>query len=562
MADMTNVDVLVVGAGPTGLTAACELARRGLRVRIIDEAAAPTKLSKACGVHARTLEIFDDMGIAEKAIEAGVKLVGVSVIAGGESVVSADLGELPTRYPFLLSISQVETEGVLFELLKSRELAVEREVKLVSFAQDGTGVTAKVSTKAGEQEIRAAWLIGCDGAHSTVRKKLEIKFEGSTYDERFLLADVKVDATLRDDRVTTYFGEDGVLACFPMKGGRFRLIGTAPPGDEKEIAPTLDEIASLFAARTGSAAPITEPQWLARFRVHCRQVEKYRDDRVFLAGDAAHIHSPVGGQGMNTGIQDAHNLAWKLALVHSGKARGLLLDSYELERHAVGQAILRGTDVATKVITLKNSLARSVRNEVARFMTSFELIQQRVAEHAAELTVSYERSPIVREDRTGMLQARIGTAAGGETPTLGAVRDFEAGPKPGARAPDGKVTLAGKSGAKRLLEIIDTKQHSLLLFDGRSASKEGYARFVTLAQQVTSRFPGLVGVYVITPKNQRPSELPEELTVLLDPDGELEGAYAGSTECAYLLRPDLYVGYRSQPADEAKLMSYLKSIFR
>ncbi len=559
---MTDIDVLVVGAGPTGLTAASELARRGLNIRIIDQAATMTSVSKAIGVHARTLEIFDDMGIADKAIDAGLKLGGVSVIAGGETIVSADLGELPTRFPFLLSISQVSTEALLLELLESRGQTVTRGAKLLSFTQDGTGVTAKISTEAGEEELRAAWLIGCDGARSTVRKTLEIGFEGSTYDERFLLADVKIAANLRDDRVTTYFGEEGIVACFPMKGGRFRLIGTAGVGDEKEIAPTLEEISALFAARSGAQAEITDPAWLARFRVHCRQVERYRDDRVFLAGDAAHIHSPVGGQGMNTGIQDAHNLAWKLALVHTGKARGLLLDSYEKERHAVGQAILRSTDVATKVIMLKGTLARSVRNEVGRFMSSFDVVQRKIAAAAAELSVGYEQSPIVREDRTGMLQARIGTAAGGETPTLGAVRDFEAGPRPGARAPDGTIAVAGEQGAKRLSEVIDTDAHTLLLFDGKSASSEGYARFVAIAERVGRRFPGLVHVFVVTPKRERPTEVPGEIVVLLDPDGELERAYAATTECAYLVRPDLYVGYRSQPADEGKLVSYLKSILR
>ena len=558
---MTDVDVLVVGAGPTGLTAACELLRRGLTVRVIDQAATPATTSKAIAVHARTLEIFDDMEIAEKAIEQGVKLGGLSVIAAGETVVSADLGELPTRYPFLLSLSQAATETLLLELLSARGVAVERGAKLVSLAQDGTGVTATVTTGTATQAIRASWLIGADGAHSTVRKVLEIPFEGTTYDERFVLADVKISANLRDDRVTTYFGDDGVLACFPMKDARFRLIASVPK-DEKESPPTLEEVTALFASRSGLAGDITDPKWLARFRVHCRQVQRYRDDRVFLAGDAAHIHSPVGGQGMNTGIQDAHNLAWKLALVHTGKARGLLLDSYEIERHAVGAAILRSTDLATRVITLKGSLARSLRNEVARFMSSFELIQRKIAEITAELTVSYEASPLVREDRTGLLQGRIGTAAGGETPTLGAIREFDGGPRPGTRAPDGKVTLAGESGAKRLLGVIDSTRHTLLLFDGKSASKEGYARFVTVGQAVRDRFPGLVDVLVITPKNQRPAELPEGQAVLLDPDGELERAYAGTTECAYVLRPDLYVGYRSQPVDEAKLIAWFKSILR
>src|SRR5262249_23169582 len=161
----------------------------------------------------------------------------------------------------------------------------------------------------------------------------------------------------------------------------------------------------------------------------------------------------VGGQGMNTGLQDAHNLAWKLALVHRGAARGLLLDTYHAERHGIGTAILRGTDAATRVITLKNSVARTMRNEVARFMSSFELVHRKIAEGAAELSVGYEASPIVREDTTGLLQGRIGTAAGGETPTVASVREFDSGPKPGTYARDGVVSVAGQPGTKRLLEV-------------------------------------------------------------------------------------------------------------
>jgi 2-polyprenyl-6-methoxyphenol hydroxylase-like FAD-dependent oxidoreductase len=561
-ATMASLDVLVVGAGPTGLMAACALRRHGLSVRIVDSSATPTTLSKAIALHARTLEILEDFDLAESIVAAGLQVKGVTVVAAGETLVSADLGELPTRYPYVLCIPQADTEAILAKHLGRLEVSVERESKLVSFTQDGTGVTAQLTTPKGKEQVRAAWLIGADGAHSTVRKQLEISFEGSTYEERFVLADVKIVGHLRNDRITSFFAEDGVLACFPMKDDRFRLIGLSSEDQGADEEPTLEKMSALFAKRSGLDAVVSDARWLAQFRVHCRQVAKYRDDRVFLAGDAAHIHSPVGGQGMNTGLQDAHNLAWKLALVHRGTARGLLLDSYQAERHAVGSAILRGTDAATRAITLKNSVARTVRNEVARFMSSFELVQRRVAEQAAELSVSYQASPIVAQDTTSLLQGRIGTAAGGDAPTIGSIREFDAAPKPGSRAPDGVVAVAGQPGSKRLLALVDSRKHTLLLFDGRSESAEGYARFAAIAAAIQARFGSTIETMVVTPRRTRPEALAEDTTVLLDADAELERAYAASTECLYLLRPDLYIAYRSQPADEGKLVTYLKSIFR
>lgn len=585
----TAADVLVVGAGPTGLTMACELARRGMAVRVIDAAPRPSATSKAIAVHARTLEIFDDLGIADAAVERGVKLRGVTMWAGGEVIVSADFDELDTRFDYLLSVSQADTEAVLTARLEALGGRVERDTTLVSFRQDGTGVNAKLRTKDGESTARAGWLVGCDGAKSTVRKLLGMSFEGSTYEDRFFLADVKIRWDVRDDRISTYFAEKGLVGCFPMKDGRWRVIASAPaagppaaPADGAEASPTekarepakgtraaedapptLEELQAIFDERTKSGGVLSDPTWLARFRIHCRHATHFRDDRVFLAGDAAHIHSPAGGQGMNTGIQDAHNLGWKLALVHRGDARGLLLDSYETERLAVARSVLAGTDAATRVATLKNPVARAVRNEVARYLSGFEFVQQRITREVAELTVGYEDSPIVREDRISMLSARIGSAAGGETPTLGSLREFEHGPHAGARAPDGRATLAGESGGtKRLMQIVDGRWHTLLLFDGRHESDEGYARYAKIHDDLAARFGEQIRTFVVTPRGARPAKLPEQIRVVLDPDGDLEKRYAASTECLYLLRPDLYVGYRSQPIDEDKLLAYLTSILR
>jgi 2-polyprenyl-6-methoxyphenol hydroxylase-like FAD-dependent oxidoreductase len=555
-------DVLVVGAGPTGLTLACELLRHGLTVRIVDEASAPTKLSKAVVVHARTLETLRAMGCADALLACGHEVHGVTLWSNGATIVRADFNELETQYPFVLGVPQRDTETVLSEHFDTLGGAVERATKLVSFRQDGTGVTATLAKGDATETVRAAWLVGCDGARSVVRKSLDLPFEGSTYEDRFLLADVRIAWDQRDDRIAGYFADDGLVACFPLPEKRWRIIATATGAHDGDDAPSLDEVQSLFARRTGTGATLSDMAWSSRFRVHCRQVASYRDDRVMLAGDAAHIHSPAGGQGMNTGIQDAHNLAWKLAHVHRGYARSRLLDSYHDERHAVGQSVLRGSDVATRVGTVKGAALKGIRDELARFLSSVELVQQRMAREVAELTVHYERSAIVREDHTSVLQARIGLASSAETPTITSVRWFDSAISAGRRAKTGRITLAGESGTKDLLDHLDTRRWNVLLFDGRSASAEGYQRFAAIASELSSRYPDAVNTLVVTPCAQRPAELPETIPVLLDPDGELEREYGAVTECVYVLRPDLYVGYRAQPADKARLLAYLQSILR
>jgi 2-polyprenyl-6-methoxyphenol hydroxylase-like FAD-dependent oxidoreductase len=558
-----TVDVLVVGAGPTGLMMASELLRHGLRVRLVDAEDRRCEQSRAIAVHARTLEILDDVGVGQSIVDAGKKLVGATLWAGGaEPVVRLDFDELPSRHRYVVSIAQAETERILGELLEKRGGAIERQTSLVSYRQDGTGVTATLKAPSGETSCRAAWLVGCDGAHSVTRKTMGVAFDGETYDESLFLADVKIAWDVRDDRISTWFGDDGLVACFPLPGGRFRVVGTIPAHDERKEPPSLEVIQTMVRMLSGLPAEVTDATWLARFRVHCRQVAHYRDDRVFLAGDAAHIHSPAGGQGMNTGIQDAHNLAWKLALVHRGDARGRLLDSYETERHAVGKRILASTDAATKVGLIRSAPVRGTRNQIARFLTSFESVQHRIAATLSELSIAYDGSPIVREDVTGLLNARIGTAAGGETPTLASVREFSAGPAAGHRAPDGKVTRAGEGGTQRLMETLDSRKHTALLFDGRSASSDGYARMNAVAAAITGRFGASIDVKVITPRSSRPEGLAKDLTVLLDPDGELEKAYAASTECLYVIRPDLWVGYRSQPIAEEQVLAWLGSFLR
>ncbi len=401
-----HVDVLVVGAGPTGLFLANELVRRGLQVRIIDCAAEPSRLSRAIVVHARTLEVLAESDLADPLIARGLPLAGLCLRAGSELLMETRFDKLPSAFPFVLSVSQADTEAVLTERLQSAGVEVERATQLDHFRQHGTGVSAVVDGPAGRELLRAAWMVGCDGAHSAVRHGMNLAFEGQSYEEHLVLADVALELQSADvPRIQTWLAPDGICALFPLIGGRTRIIATAPAGLSED--PTLDDIQTLVDQRTNLRVTLSQMSWLSRFRIHCRQVSTYQDDRVLLAGDAAHIHSPVGGQGMNTGLQDAHNLAWKLVMVHGGAARLALLSTYTEERHRIGAEVLHDTDVATRILGLKHPVARALRDQAVSLLSSFTLLRERVTRQLAELDVSYDGGPLTFGDGSYGVGARI-----------------------------------------------------------------------------------------------------------------------------------------------------------
>ncbi len=551
MADI--LDVLVVGAGPTGLMLGGELLRRGLHVRVVDKAPEATTLSKALGVHARTLEIFEDLGIADELIARGMRVTGATMRSGKQIIVAMDFAGLATRFPFILCVPQVDTEAVLASNLERRGGRVERALELVSLQQDQTGVDAVVRGAGGDEQVRARWIVGCDGAHSTVRHALGATFEGHAYDETFALADVQLEWDLEPDRVATFFAADGVVALFPLPGGRWRIIATGAEalGDQ----PTLDDMRALVERRVGEPVSMHDPRWITTFKVNCRQVERYVHGRAILAGDAAHVHSPIGGQGMNTGIQDAHNLAWKLALVARGHARDELLESYHAERHEIGRHVLRETDFATKLGMLKG-ISGSLRNQVARFVTSFEPVRHHIARDAAELTIGYHSSPIVGERASSMLAARIGHVETAETPTVGSHLAFARGPKPGTRLLDVELVSADGN-TTRLVDLCRGDAFTVLLFDGRSGTADGDAALVALVRRVRATWGEHVRVHVVTPRAGL--SLGDDVNVVLD-TSEAESHYGSQSECAYIVRPDLYIGFRCQPVDADAVDAHLASI--
>jgi len=392
-----NPDVLIVGAGPVGLTMAAELTRYGLMVRIIDEAPERTDKSKALVVWPRTLEHLDRLGLASTFVSNGLKATHGRFFSREKELASISLNLGDTPYPFALMIPQSETERLLTEHLASVSVTVERSVKLTAITVNKDAVTVVLTgPNAGLETLTIPWLIACDGAHSTVRHALNAPFEGDTLPTSWVLADVHLSGPISIDSVEIHLHSEGILGLFPISSNRFRVIANTQTQETKD--PTLANIQTLLDQRDGRGLQATDPIWLAAFNINERKIANFRHNRIFLAGDAAHIHSPAGGQGMNTGMQDAFNLAWKLVLVHrelvAQQSSSLLLDSYNAERSPVAAKVLQGAGALTRMATLDNAFLRGVRNTLIHFLTGFDVVQQTLSDTITELAISYPESPL------------------------------------------------------------------------------------------------------------------------------------------------------------------------
>ena len=395
------LDVLVVGAGPVGLTLAVELKRFGLNVRIVDKNAARTDKSKALVVWPRTLELLDRSGVSAALIAAGLKSGAAHLRAGAKSLADISFGALETPHPFALMVPQSETERVLEEHLAGLGVTVERNTELVSFADSGATVSAVLRSGAGEETIDTAWLVGCDGAHSTLRHQLGLSFEGDTLPTDWMLADVHAEGMPNAGDPSIFFHDAGVLATFPIKSNRMRVIAEVglTPKSGTRPDPVLADAQAVMDARGPGGVTLSDPVWLAHFSINERKVKDYRAGRVFLAGDAAHIHSPAGGQGMNTGMHDVCNLAWKLALVQRGLMKDDLLTSYSAERSPIGDQVLRETGLLTRAATLHSKPLEALRNAAISMVMGLSAGRNALAEQMSELSIGYAKSPLNFESK-------------------------------------------------------------------------------------------------------------------------------------------------------------------
>lgn len=357
-----KTQVLIVGAGPTGLVMAIWLKKRGIKFRIIDKSTGPGLTSRALAVQARTLEFYKQLGIADQLIEAGITAREVLLRRKGNVVARAKLGAAGhdmSPFPYLLFCSQDIHESLLCDVLKKMGVEVERQTELVQLTQDSKSATAKIKSPRGEEIVIADYLCGCDGAHSLVRQQMPTQFPGGTYSQVFYVADVMVRGAV-ENLVQISVSPKDFCIIMPIKSqGSIRLTGIVPPDKETKSEITFDDVRESVLRNTG--LEVEKVNWFSSYHVHHRIAETFRMGRVFIAGDAGHIHSPAGGQGMNTGIGDAVNLAWKLADVLQGRCSEKILESYQIERMAFAKALVKTTDQAFKVIATRNLFGSLVR---------------------------------------------------------------------------------------------------------------------------------------------------------------------------------------------------------
>ncbi len=577
----STVDVLIVGAGPTGLTMVCELLRRGVMCRILEKAAAPATTSRAIGLQARSMEVFANMGIIEPMLAQGITGIGVNAYSGDSPLFTLDfrfLADESIPYPYGVLLPQNQTEQTLLGLLHQRGGLVEHSREVLDLQQEDEQVIVTVRHREDghTEQIAARWLIGCDGAHSSVRKAAGLAFEGTTYPEEFLLADVDLDWQRSHSSVHVWLHQQGQFAALPLPDNHWRLMADLPavPGASVPAA-SLELFQSLLRERTGdTTTTISNPTWLSNFQIHRKLVSSYWKGRVLLAGDAAHVHSPFGGQGANTGIQDAFNLAWKLALVIHDKASETLLSTYEEERRPIAKSVLTGTSVLTRVFYDKNPFIRLLRDHVVVPLFKQKSVQRRLLWQASELGIHYRHASLSQTHRETLIKRRIGEK-GRSTLLHG-----------GDRAPDGRCLRLPEREETTLFQQFQHPVVHLLLFDGfvhthfstlkRVEKRHGSRRLpggkvytpnpnessgnvLELAQRVQTLLKNEVQVHLVISKER---QLDWEGSLLYDATHTVHAHYGATVPSLFVIRPDGYIGLLCQPVREQPLIDYLQRLFQ
>jgi 2-polyprenyl-6-methoxyphenol hydroxylase-like FAD-dependent oxidoreductase len=517
--------------------------RHGVVPRIIDRAPEPATTSRALVVQPRTLEIFDDIGVIDHAIAAGNPASNLTITFANKAVGLDFAGQLTgpqnyTAYPEPRTLSQHDTERILTEHLSRQGVEVQRGWALTDLTQGGDTVTVWLRAADGSiEELRCRWVLGCDGAHSAVRKAAGIPFAGSTYRDEFIMADAELDWKLPHGGIYGFPSPAGIFAAFSMPGeNRYRIFGNFPPGPDgpsgEYSEPSHEEFQAMVDERVPFPAKVVREHWVTRYRVHSRSVPRYRDGRVFLVGDAAHVHSPAGAQGMNTGVQDAYNLAWKLGLVERGLADASLLDSYQAERHPVGVQLLKTTDRLFAVFGGQNPLARLARGRVAPLLAGRVLthpwIRRRFIGLLAQLRLRYPDSPLNTEEGSAWRDA----------------------PAPGDRAREADVVIDGRPG--RLYDVFRGPHHTVLLFTGLDDDARPAVELCRIAEQLEQAYPRMVKARVISTER-----FADHAVALGDPTRSAHRQYGTTAASAFVVRPDKYIGYRGRPVDVDRLMADL-----
>ena len=555
---IATTDVLIAGGGPTGLTLAIVLSRYGISCRIIDREVGDHVHSRGKGIQPRTLEVFDDLGIVDELRGIGTSTGSVRFYTNKQPVGDIRLPDVAPRpgipYPALLIVPQFQTERVLRERLQDFGVTIERGRQLVSFQDTGDGVVATVKDIATDEteEIEAAYLVGCDGGRSTVRKQLGLRFDGENHDQYWVLGDMDIAGLGAEVEGHAWFADDNSYLSaskLPAMHGWQVQASVRPDAAGKVEPASLELFQRLFAERSGlPAVRVSNATWLSNYNVKQRVVDHYRRGRVFVAGDAGHIHSPAGGQGLNTGVQDAYNLGWKLALVLRGKAGSGLLDTYEEERLPVAQGVLEKSDTGNSMFFSTNPLIAFFR----RFMLLPLLRQPRVTAalllKTAQLDLNYRGASLARQDPA---------PAGGPRRRYSTRRS----PRAGDRAPDARLRDARTGAPTRLFDAFRGPHWTLLVFAGRAEDAPGDRRLQEIMERVVESYGHDVHPHLlIRSRKAAPARKYPVSSAHVDAFNEAHKLYGAGPGTLVLIRPDGYIGFRGQAVTDT-LFDYLDDVF-
>lgn len=526
-----SVSVLVVGAGPTGLMAACQLALRGISFRIIDKNFAPTTQSRAIILHARTLEVFEQLGIASKAVALSEPCHGVTWVFNGKEAATLKIkGKEQTRFPYILCLEQNKTEELLINYLEKLGHHVEWDTKLIHLSSEDKISAITKKEDGAEETIEADYVIGADGSHSIVREKMELELEGETYPQVLYLIDCHVEMNIRPHEIYLMMTEQGMTGLFPMaqsqdKMGntRYRVLGILPQ-EYQEKTITFSEIQKNFSAQINMVAKIDDPAWVSVYHSHHRYAKMLRCGNYFIAGDAAHIHSPLGGQGMNTGIQDAYNLVWKLALVIQGKANETLLDTYNTERWAVAEKLVKTTDrifytvVSDKpgVKIFRLYIFPYVLRLISFFGRYFKIIGKSIFRKLSQIGIQYRGSALSQNASWGNFSKHA--------------------PQPGDRVP--YVFFKQDNKRINIQDYLKGAAFHCFVFLTTNSDADNFF--------VPEKYKELMDVHFIFKTTDTQS---------------IFKLFGIAQEGYYLIRPDMYIACRSASLDTNMLESYLRRFF-
>jgi 2-polyprenyl-6-methoxyphenol hydroxylase-like FAD-dependent oxidoreductase len=549
-----RAEVLIIGAGPVGLTLANELARREIATIVVDKAPGIREVSKALILHVRTQEHLSRVGAASKARAEGQPLTEVVVHAYGKHLGSWDLDDIDSPYPHPIILGQNRTQHILEDLLRERGVAVawNTEALEVDIREDGVS-SRLVGPDKSERRVDARYVIGCEGSNSLVRKTLGFTFEGERYSgEQFIQADCKLRWALPAGRSYLFLTADGYMMAIEMPDGLVRIFISLPDDSASGAAaaanqlgaveatseqPTLEEVAHHLTRLSGFTCDLSDPVWLARYRTSHRYADRFREGSGFVAGDAGHVHVPIGGQGMNTGIHDACNLGWKLAGVVKGELKPEVLDSYQAERHPVAEGLIRGTDMAYRGVLHPSELRQRAARMIGPFLLRSGRVQDFMRETLEELSISYPDSSL-----------NFGSASGGKCPGAG------------TRMLDAPVVWADDMSDTTLWDAADPLGWTLFMFGGANPDAAAKLRLDQIAEEFRARFGERVRPLTVLRSRSGAEPAPGD-NVLLDALGLAHDRYGATQPTLVLVRPDTYVA-ASIPADRWEgLKAHLAGIF-